>query len=279
MRRAVAKWEILTSSLANDAPSPNSRKRRKTTLSAHRSIILLDTFNDAVKEKKQEEKEESSEEIIADTKNEEVCSICWDTITDKEFILLCGHEFCTECLKELLRIKIFQEKAERVVCPWEECASEISEAEIKIIAGEATVDALQRTKLMLSLLRNPHTRYCPIPHCSYLIQNASPSNPEIQCSSCFHKFCFFCSRKPHKNMSCEENHHLLERTGKLENDPTEQFEIWKKTFNIRNCPRCSIPVVKNGGQSYSPFSLFSSFPPFHHFPLFPPFSLLAFSFN
>jgi len=87
---------------------------------------------------------------------------------------------------------------------------------------------------------NDEVRWCPTPGCTNAINfdhaSSTSDSAVVQCV-CGFQFCFKCHHEAHAPATCE---HM-----KMWGKESEVFS-WK-VINCRDCPKCNVPVEKNGG--------------------------------
>ena len=185
------------------------------------------------------------EEIVGE------CSICWedmnDSLSDKhrEFMLLCGHSFCFQCLNELCFISIYDMTLILdLCCPWQDCGHKLDYTEVQNLLDVESYQDYERNRYWAQKQRDPNTRYCTEPECSALIDNGSDENPHITCPSCSREYCFKCMRIWHDGTTCDEN---IQNNVKSD-DSQLQFEEWVAENGAKPCPSCKITIEKESGK-------------------------------
>jgi len=166
------------------------------------------------------------------------CKICMEMCPKKILYSLsghpCEHEFCKDCLGELLRQQICDGKIKHK-CPEieEECTNFSTEKDIEALCG---IDILEKYQRFVKLSTNGDHRECPF--CGHL-QVGDGHKPAMQCENCQSAFCFFHANAHPPYKSCSEYSRSLARKEK------ETVAELKKIS--KNCPRCNMPVEKDGG--------------------------------
>jgi hypothetical protein len=171
------------------------------------------------------------------------CSICFENYLEIETIslssCLLNHSYCIHCIQSLLKIQISDGNL-KIICPLSSstnpCSGIFTENEILnlLITDEITKEKYYRFKEMKS---DPDYRECP--NCKEPSHGqGNQTQPEIICSSCQMKYCYFHSNA-HPTSSCSDY-----TRQQLLNEREAQRAIRSIS---RNCPSCGIPTEKNGG--------------------------------
>ena len=77
---------------------------------------------------------------------------------------------------------------------------------------------------------------------------------EVICDQCSKNLCFYCLREWHKERSCRGNEQYLRTKNLLEEE--DSLQKWSKENDAKPCPRCHVPITKNGGCNHVCFFYF-----------------------
>ncbi|KAF2003928.1 hypothetical protein P154DRAFT_382789, partial [Amniculicola lignicola CBS 123094] len=125
------------------------------------------------------------------------------------------------------------------------CGSPITLADVKKVLSGTEYDNLLQTSLT-SYLRSQTTefQYCSTPDCDRFYRISNTENPRtFDCDGCLSSICTSCHQNPHDGLTCEANKALIKAA--LEGD--EELEKWKKENDVRDCPKCGVPIEKAFG--------------------------------
>lgn len=169
------------------------------------------------------------------------CKICLDTKTIESYRQLdCGHEYCQECLLEVVDLFQKEHEPEYLKCPNTQCKESLSEFDIVSVTGNSTaINLWDMLKLQKWIALQPDAKQCPKPNCTYLFLS---NNQTIltTCQLCSHEYCSNCL-KPHdpSAISCvayQESILVAEKANMA----------WHYQ-NSRPCPTCSVPIHRDAG--------------------------------
>jgi len=164
-----------------------------------------------------------------------VCEIC---LEETKLIPLgrCHHAFCKNCLASWFRTS--SNGVTRPQCPRAGCNLPVSVYDINVVLGKAEADRVDQLLLQRCLAEMPDFQWCP--HCSYggiFARNCM----NAECTNCGYMFCTQCRLQAHPGISCGAK--CLQ---KIDNSRTQRW----MTENTKPCPKCHVPIVKNGGCSH-----------------------------
>lgn len=154
----------------------------------------------------------------------------------------CGHEYCEDCWRQYLTIKITDDgDADSISCPAEKCGIIVDdETIVKMISDDGVLQKYQHLMTSSFVMYNHQLRWCPGPGCNLAIKANHLLAYQQKCTcTCGHSFCFNCSADQHDPISCN----LIEKWLKDDNDETVMY-ITKYT---KGCPKCKSLIEKNGG--------------------------------
>ena len=158
------------------------------------------------------------------------CKICLEEFLDVENtyrIQKCGCIFCKNCLDYYINTEILSRKYV-IACPEPLCEEEgiFQIHEIKNLVSAEYFFKYEKFRLDYEITLDKNRTWCPEPECNTICYYSK--SPFIRCQSCKKEFCFNCFGNWHSNSKCIEN-------------------IPKSFQNTKQCPRCKIPIEKNGG--------------------------------
>lgn len=175
------------------------------------------------------------------------CRICTETRTNM-LSAPCGHEFCTDCWGEFVRIAVADgPSCVRVTCPQSGCSEAVTEEEVRA-ASPRTSEKYRAYQLRSFVESNGAARWCPGPGCTRVAVCADPSSLSgsaavARCSDggCGTEFCVRCGLEPHAPTTCKE---LSRWQEKCRNESETANWI---LANTKPCPKCSSRIEKNQG--------------------------------
>lgn len=154
----------------------------------------------------------------------------------------CGHEYCEECWRQYLTIKITDDgDADAISCPAEKCGIIVDDDTImQMISDKSVRQKYQHLMTNSFVMYNHQLRWCPGAACDLAIKANHLLAYQQKCIClCGHSFCFNCNADHHDPISCS----LIEKWLKDNNDDTVLY-ITKHT---KGCPKCKSLIEKNGG--------------------------------
>ncbi|XP_014556420.1 hypothetical protein COCVIDRAFT_26807 [Bipolaris victoriae FI3] len=171
-----------------------------------------------------------------------LCPVCF-TPPEEPIKTSCDHFYCSSCLvsqctsADSFPLKCLGEGAV--------CGSPITLDDVKKVLSRTEYDNLLQTSLT-SYLRSRTTKfqYCSTPDCDRFYRISKTTNPRIfDCDGCLSSICTSCHHNPHDGITCEANKALIKAA--LEGD--EELAQWKKNNDVRDCPKCGVPIEKAFG--------------------------------
>ena len=179
------------------------------------------------------------------------CSICDDDVDVSNSIALgCGHRFCKECWAQSISVKMkdgWASEITMVSCPGYKCKYPVPDS---VIVGLLDSADGSREKFREAAARqfvrvSEHTKWCPGRGCEYVLHARKDiSNSLVMCKGCSLVYCYNCNDYEvgdHRPCSCEQ----MEQWTKRSNDESENIK-WQEA-NTKQCPKCHVPIEKNGG--------------------------------
>ena len=182
------------------------------------------------------------------------CSICFENHSDHMFGLNCGHVYCYSCWTFYISIKITDQDDSTITCPGSiSCPTRINDESLfDFIDNQDIITKYQQLIIKSFIQLNPMLKWCPGPDCNYTIHqiqnNVDQAAIQVECI-CGYEFCFQCSQPFHDPaiVSCD----LMEKW--ISNLPTSEDDSKTLAYfqkNIKNCPKCHIPIEKSHGCDY-----------------------------
>ena len=187
------------------------------------------------------------EEIRPDTEEQTTCTICYtneiipapkpihDLIT---WSFKCGHRFCIDCSRELLKLKIERAEVDNLVCFEFKCLEKVTEDEIKELFKGVEPETFQKYKEFVVKKKvegDPLMRWCTKPGCTGSMRGDDLNAKKVTCPVCKTDVCFQCRDEWHGTDTCEKN---------MDN----KLEGWVQEHGgVSFCPACRTKVEKNEG--------------------------------
>lgn len=181
------------------------------------------------------------------------CQICRDSDPPcGKYTLPCSHSFCIDCLTGYLTSKVSDGCVVPKCCYVDEVEASTGEALDKIKICNADIpppiidsilekhDAfLEKYRRFKYIKDNKTARQCP--YCAVFNIGKPEATPHMICSNCQRDYCYFHSNAHDftKYPTCE----LYEAS--VAEEQKESVEYLKT--NSKQCPGCSLPVMKSGG--------------------------------
>lgn len=185
--------------------------------------------------------------ILAHGSNDtEECGICFLALPSSMLTgLECDHQFCTSCWSEYLTTKIMEDgECQTIACAAHACDILVDDAVVMSLIQDPTVKSKYQHLITNSFVEcNRLLSWCPIPNCNNIIKVQDVEMKPVTCK-CNHVFCFQCSENWHEPLECR----LLRKWNKKCNDSSETSN-WINV-NTKECPKCNVPIEKNGGCNY-----------------------------
>ncbi|GAB6023925.1 hypothetical protein CHUAL_008656 [Chamberlinius hualienensis] len=173
------------------------------------------------------------------------CPLCLSEKPSTSFPVLntCCHRSCRECLQHYLKIEINESRV-NIFCP--ECIEPLHPTDIRnILDDEITMNKYEEYTLRRLLAKDPDTRWCPAPDCSYaVVATGCASCPRLQCErpGCQMFFCYHCKHEWHPNQTCDAAR--AQRSPNLRASSISFGQDSSQRDDIKPCPRCQVLIVK-----------------------------------
>lgn len=149
------------------------------------------------------------------------------------------HFTCSDCIRHYIIHYLNDGTNDCCKCPGHSflCMEVLSMDDFKAIDLELSQDIFRRR----AMIADPSLQPCP--RCNVLTTGGtSLKKPNMICHACSNLFCYFHGAE-HQGYVCETSFPKATTLQKLKN------YTWKKV-NTKACPKCHIPIEKNGGCSH-----------------------------
>ncbi|CAI9267633.1 unnamed protein product [Lactuca saligna] len=232
---------------SSSSSSSSSQKFESSSLSQNSqteasSSVILETSQPPNILKRKQPMETSEEAQLP----ESFCGICMDTKAHSEMFSnskVCGHQFCSDCIREHVSVKIKENMAE-VKCPDPKCKRLIGP---ELCGSIVPKEVLERWEdaLCESLILGTQKFYCPFKDCSaMLVDDGGEAVTSSECPNCHRLFCAQCKVAWHSDMDCNE----FKSLSKDERNPEDLMLMQlAKNKQWKRCPRCNYIVEKREG--------------------------------
>ncbi|CAG0924221.1 unnamed protein product, partial [Notodromas monacha] len=160
----------------------------------------------------------------------------------------CGHRFCRDCYRDYISSRILSGTMnEWATCPQSDCEQLVSHEQIESLLS-ADSHALQLyARFLVNSYVDSHksVKWCPAPDCEFAVRVREGIGlrgvaRKVTCL-CGAVFCVACGEEWHEPSTCVALAHWLRKSER--DGPTLQ---WIAT-NTKECPRCHVPIEKDGG--------------------------------
>jgi ariadne-1 len=183
---------------------------------------------------------QSGQAMAPPTDEAQDCNICY-LPQERMAGLGCGHMFCHLCWAEYLTGQIMEEGASQMIeCP-ENCNVIVHGELVTAVITDRDVK-LKYDHLIVNnfVARSRLVMWCPGPDCSLAVAVQQVAARPVRCL-CGHSFCVACSEDWHQPITCT----LLKVWIKKCEDDSETNN-WLAA-HTKLCPKCEVPIEKNGG--------------------------------
>ena len=182
-------------------------------------------------------------------------AICFENHPDHMFGLNCGHVYCHSCWTSYISIKITDQDDSIITCPeLMSCPTRINDESIFDFIDNQDIKTKYQQLIIKSFIQlNPMLKWCPGPDCNYTIHqiqnNVDQAAIQVECI-CGYEFCFQCSQPFHDPaiVSCDLMENWISNLPTTNEDDSKTRDYFQK--NVKNCPKCDIPIEKSYGCDY-----------------------------
>ena len=174
---------------------------------------------------------------------DKTCQVCFESSGDY-LTLPCSCSFCAECLTSWIDTQISELKFQQsgtVLCPSQSCKKPFDPSTFMHKLSPSGQNKINDSLLRSYLLKTTDIRVCPNNKCTYggVIDLKSKCKDPLECDLCNYRWkekvqFGFIEQMSKILMS------ILSFNGEIFSD------AWEEIFTNR-CPRCEIPIYKNGG--------------------------------
>ena len=173
------------------------------------------------------------------------CGICFEDIERSElFSAGCQHAFCTDCWSGYVTSKLGDgNPVVNATCPMTNCTVKVQEGTVRRFLSDEDREKFDNFLCRSFVELNDRIQPCPGIDCerSIAFENLPRDPVCVQCT-CGTAFCFSCGGEPHTPVSsCRLVKEWLQR---IANDGANSEWV---LVNTKACPKCSRPILKNGG--------------------------------
>ena len=172
-------------------------------------------------------------------KDDNICHICLDTITNEVIIEKCSHKFCSECFEDYLNNLINTNNIENIPCPEKKCNNKsLSPDFFSHYISEQQLIKYRNFKTQNEIASNKLKVFCPICNSYANIDNPDKYNPN---NISYKKSKLICQNS-HTFCSCGSPEH----EGECYHESKEFKKLLIKE-KIKKCPKCGFLIKKNSG--------------------------------
>ena len=174
------------------------------------------------------------------------CQCCFDTYPNAKMVVCRGnmpHAFCTECLTGHIKAQLDLQKHDIKCMDGSDCTAGFSRSSKQKALDTATFERWERLEQQ-NVLRESGL---PLDHCPFCdfaaICPPVEEDRELRCQApeCGIVSCRLCKQKSHVPLTCREykREQGFDERHKIEEEMTKAL--------LRMCPKCKIPIYKDGG--------------------------------
>jgi len=196
--------------------------------------------------------------LAAPTSGNSTCQICFEEMPTQEMLALwCNHWFCKECWYGYIEGKVQARTVVPLKCAMHSCHAAITSAALeKMELGGVLLEAFRNECVRHFVERSqkdkPSIAWCKNPKgCEGVLSlETNVSLSTLQCGVCGYHFCFRCDFAPHVPVSCDMMQRWADKNGFVEGTEEEMESRKIKHLTTKPCPKCGVPIEKNGGCSH-----------------------------
>ncbi|CAG2170475.1 unnamed protein product [Oppiella nova] len=224
-------------------------------------LIVINTDNEVLK--------------VAPNGKQKSCEICSLELGSSERIgAICGHQFCLNCWRTYLELKIECGETSAITCPAFNCSHLVTHKIIETVVSRELIDRFMRKDIESFIESNPTIQWCPHPACdkavllpeskshpnsdqSYVLANMPallPVSHAVECTD-GHNFCWECRREAHSPCDCKLWEDWMTKISDIKAEELKQKysrtedaanSLWL-VRNAKQCPRCKAYIQKSEG--------------------------------
>jgi hypothetical protein len=175
---------------------------------------------------------------LDDKKDEELCPVCW-TPPEEPFTTKCGDTYCGECLSS--QCTSANEFPINCLGDSAKCNRPVSLDELEQVLPAGDYEILLQASFTNYIRSHPSNfQYCSTPDCDHFYRTSPKEDPRtFTCEGCLASICTGCNQATHEGLSCAAN--------KSMHEGTSEFAKWKREHDVRDCPKCQVPIEKTYG--------------------------------
>lgn len=168
------------------------------------------------------------------------CAVCW-TEPVRPIRTTCGHVYCSDCFGNQCAAAN-SESSIPIRCQGDACACQhiFTNEELKSALPSTLYETVLQTSLSIFIRTKPEKfQYCCTPDCDH-VYRTSATGLVVTCASCLALVCTSCQVVAHDGLSCAQYQRIA-------NAGSAEFMAWKRANNVKDCPKCKMPIEKTMG--------------------------------
>ncbi|AEE77826.1 putative protein [Arabidopsis thaliana] len=178
------------------------------------------------------------------------CSICFNNVLEAEkmfSVAICGHQFCVECVKHYIEVKLLEGGVPR--CLDYQCESKLTLTSCGNLLTPK-LKAIWKQRIEEELILVAERVYCPNPRCSGLMSKTELSTSTEEdvstrtcCVKCGEPFCINCKVPWHSNLSCDD----YKRLGPNPTKNDIKLKVLANQQKWSQCAKCQHMIARIEG--------------------------------
>jgi IBR domain, a half RING-finger domain/Zinc finger, C3HC4 type (RING finger) len=167
--------------------------------------------------------------VYSDIETASQCSVCYEAAYDL-FLLSCGHLFCAECMRNMLRAALDDSSLLPILC----CDVKVDTSISRQLLHPSEVDLLiTKTDEKASKRK----MYCPACSCFLNLELVDNTYSKLYLCGCGSRICTACRELAHPQSFCRK----VEFSG-----PKDLFDLIQDN-GWKQCPECSVIIERISG--------------------------------
>jgi len=198
---------------------------------------------------------------LSDGLTKPTCGICLEAAAAEDGLALwCTHFFCKECWMGYVESKLEDRCVAPLRCAMSDCRATVTEGALRALDLGTELEGAVRREVLRNYLERgsgqgsggPKVVWCRNPKgCEGVISLQGRGNwSNLECGICGYTFCSQCDLAPHAPATCEMLRQWQAKDGFLEGSEEELESRKIKHLTTKPCPKCGVPIEKNGGCSH-----------------------------